>query len=124
MSGPHRSLRRRGLLWIPPALYAFAIFYVSSQSDPLPQVTAVVSDKLLHAIEYAGFAVLLCRAFRGEGLRWWPSVALAVLVASGYAATDEWHQRLVPGRESGLPDWTADTIGAAIGSGVYRLTFS
>ena len=44
------------------------IFYLSSQPDPLPELTAAVWDKALHFLEYAGLAVLLVRAFRGEGI--------------------------------------------------------
>lgn len=58
---------------------------------------------------------------RGEGMRWWPAIALAALLASAYAATDEWHQLFVPGRDSDVRDWLADTIGAAAGSGFYRV---
>ena len=113
------SARRRAILWIPPGLYAGLIFHASSESDPLPALTAAVSDKALHIIEYAGLAVLLCRALRGEQLRWRASVVLASMMASAYAASDECHQLLVHGRDSDILDWLADTIGAAIGSAVY-----
>lgn len=113
------SVRRHGVLWAPPVLYAALIFHFSSESNPLPGLTALVWDKALHTTEYAGFASLLCRALRGEGLRRWPAVALAVLLASAYAATDEWHQLFVSGRDSDVRDWLADTIGATAGSGIY-----
>ena len=44
------------------------IFYLSSEPEPLPELTAAVWDKALHFLEYAGLAVLLGRAFRGEGI--------------------------------------------------------
>jgi VanZ family protein len=115
-----RSLRR-WVLWGPVVLYALLIFYFSSQSNPLPGLTRVVWDKALHTTEYAGFALLLCRALRGEGLRWWRSVVLAVIFASVYAATDEWHQFFVPQRTMDVADWAADVVGAAAGSSLYRL---
>ena len=107
--------------WLPVALYAGVIFYLSSQSHPdddLPSfLFEEVSDKVLHAVEYAGLAALCYRAFRWAA---GPSVArqavvLAIVTASAYGMTDEVHQAFVPFRESGWEDWLADTIGAAIG---------
>ena len=43
---------RRLLLWGPPILYMAFIFHLSSESRPLPALTAHVWDKLLHTIEY------------------------------------------------------------------------
>jgi VanZ family protein len=115
-----RSVYRRALLWAPPVLYATLIFHFSSESNPLPALTSLVWDKALHTTEYAGLGLLLCRALRGEGVRWWASMVLALLIASAYAASDEWHQWFVPGRDADVLDWVADTIGAAIGSTLYR----
>jgi VanZ family protein len=115
------STLRRWVLWGPVVLYAVLIFHLSSESNPLPGLTSLVWDKALHTTEYAGFALLLCRALRGEGLRWWRSVALAVILASVYAATDEWHQLFVPQRSADVADWAADVVGAAAGSSLYRL---
>ena len=106
----------RAGLWLPPILYMLAIFYVSSQSNPAPAVTAIVWDKLLHTTEYAGLALLLCRALRGEGLRWAAALAVAIVLASAYGASDEVHQRFVPQRDSDVRDWAADTVGASIGA--------
>ncbi len=113
------SVYRRALLWVPPVLYAALIFKLSSESTPLPELTSWVWDKALHATEYAGLALLLCRAARGEGLGWAPSLALALVTASGYAGSDEWHQLRVLGRESDILDWVADTVGAAVGCVAY-----
>jgi VanZ family protein len=112
---------RRWVLWGPVVLYALLIFHFSSESNPLPGLTSLVWDKALHTTEYAGLALLICRALRGEGLRWWRSVTLAVILASVYAATDEWHQFFVPQRDADVADWAADLIGAAAGSSLYRL---
>jgi VanZ family protein len=113
--------RNRWILWGPPVIYAFFIFPFSAESNPLPALTSLVWDKALHVTEYAGFALLLCRALRGEGLRWWRSIALAVILASVYAATDEFHQLFVPQRSADVADWLADVIGATVGSSLYRL---
>ena len=85
----------RASLWLPPLAYMALIFHFSSQSNPLPVVTAHVWDKLLHTLEYAGLGALFGRALLGEGLGWAATFAVAVLLASGYGATDEYHQLFV-----------------------------
>jgi VanZ family protein len=96
------------------------IFGFSAQSNPLPEVTTHVWDKLLHASEYAGLAFLLARALRGEGAPWSVVLALAILVASAYGASDEVHQAFVPGRDSAIGDWLADSTGAFVGALILR----
>jgi VanZ family protein len=110
----------RSLLWVPPILYAALIFYVSAQSRPLPEITALVWDKLLHGTEYAVLGLLVCRALRGERIAWRLAIVLAAVLASAYGGSDEWHQRFVPGRESSVLDWIADTVGSVLGSVIYR----
>ena len=117
----HNSLPERLWLWVPPLVYMAAIFHFSSESNPLPEVTTRVSDTILHAIEYAGLAVLLCRALVGEGLGWLASVVLALAATSVYGASDEWHQAFVPLRSSDVHDWMADIIGGAAGVAIYSV---
>ena len=112
--------------WVPVALYAGMIFYLSSQSHPEEQLPSLVfeevSDKVLHAVEYAGLAGLCYRAFRWGVSGQVASHALlfAIVAASLYGITDEVHQLFVPFRESGWQDWLADTIGAIIGATSWR----
>ena len=112
--------------WVPVALYAGVIFYLSAQSHPEEQLPSFllkdVSDKVLHAVEYGILALLCYRAFRWAA---GPAVAqqavvLAIVTASVYGITDEVHQFFVPFRESSWLDWLADTIGAAIGAISWR----
>ncbi|MDP1767863.1 MAG: VanZ family protein [Nitrospirota bacterium] len=112
--------------WLPVALYAGLIFFLSSQSHPedtLPSfLFKEVSDKVLHAVEYGILAVLCYRAFRwaaGPALAR-QAVVLAIVTASVYGITDEVHQAFVPLRESSWQDWLADTIGAVIGVMSWR----
>jgi VanZ family protein len=95
------------------------VFHFSSESQPLPAVTAHVWDKLLHLIEYGGLAALVCRALLGEGLGWLAAVAGAIVAASLYGASDEWHQSFVPMRDADIHDWVADTLGGMAGAVVY-----
>jgi VanZ family protein len=116
-----QSLGRRLALWLPPMLYAAFIFHLSSESSPLPDLTEAVWDKALHATEYAGLALLLCRAWRGEGVAWTGAMLFGLAVASAYAATDEWHQSFVPLRDANVLDWFADSVGATAGVALLRL---
>jgi VanZ family protein len=112
--------------WVPVALYAGAIFYLSAQSHPEDQLPSFllkdVSDKVLHAVEYGILSLLCYRAFRWAA---GPAVArqaivLAIVTASVFGITDEVHQFFVPLRESSWQDWLADTIGAVIGAISWR----
>ncbi len=115
------SFQRRAWLWAPPLAYMLLIFHLSSESNPLPELTEHVWDKALHTIEYGGLGALLCRACIGEGL----SLALAGLCAlvatSLYGGSDEWHQLFTPGRSSDIHDWFADTTGGLLGIASYLL---
>ncbi|HSQ50318.1 MAG TPA: VanZ family protein [Nitrospiraceae bacterium] len=112
--------------WLPVALYGGAIFYLSSQSHPEKQLPSFlfedVSDKVLHAVEYAVLGGLCYRAFRWAtgSVVSRQAVVLAIITASVYGITDEAHQFFVPFRESSWQDWLADTIGAAIGALSWR----
>ena len=112
--------------WVPVALYAGVIFYLSAQSHPEDQLPSFllkdVSDKVLHAVEYGILSLLCYRAFRWAA---GPAVArqavvLAIVTTSVYGVTDEVHQAFVPLRESSWQDWLADTIGATIGAISWR----
>jgi len=72
--------------------------------------------KLGHAFGYALLAIAYLRGLGGK--RHW----LAWLMAVAYAATDEFHQSLVPGRGPSLWDvFLFDNLGALAGLGIQRL---
>lgn len=112
---------RSSVYWGPVAVYAGLIFYLSAQSHPEDQLPSFllkdVSDKVLHAVEYAGLGGLCYRAFRWSlsGGRSSRALLFAIVTASLYGVTDEVHQLFVPLREASWQDWLADTIGAVIG---------
>ena len=114
-----KSLLGRARLWVPPVLYMLLIFFLSSQSSPLPEITKRVWDKALHVIEYGTLAVLFCRALIGEGHGRLASLLLSVVLTSAYGASDEWHQSFVPHRTSDVYDWFADSIGGGAGIAAF-----
>ena len=83
--------------------------------------------KTAHVVEYLLFSVLLFRVIRGKGRGWqlrWAIMALAI--AAGYSAFDEFHQLFVPSRTASPWDALLDTFGAGAGQVVlwawYRIT--
>ena len=114
-----KSVLGRAWLWLPPVVYMLLIFFLSSESAPLPEVTTRVWDKALHAIEYGTLALLFCRAFNGEGYGRLAAMVLALVFTSAYGASDEWHQLFVPLRSSSIYDWFADSIGGMAGVAAF-----
>ncbi len=116
LAGTPRARWHRGFsLWGPAALYALAIFVASSLSAP-PSPPPHFTDKHVHLLTYAGFALVLVRALSGG--RWsgvTPATILsAAILTIGYAASDEWHQSFVPGRNADPRDLIADAAGAVM----------
>jgi VanZ family protein len=109
--------------WLPPLVYMAVIFAVSAQPNPFPEVTARVSDKILHFVEYGGLAGLYMRALTREGMGWRDAVLTAMVMTSLYGASDEYHQAFVPNRNPAISDWMADSIGALVGSFVGASVF-
>jgi VanZ family protein len=111
---PTESLRRKAL-WA--LLIAGLIFVASSRSTiaaPRSPFEFLRMDKIGHFAVYGLLGTLLCRMGTG-----WRGAAGAVLAASAYGASDEWHQSFVPGRSVEVTDWLADTLGAAVAVGLY-----
>ena len=78
--------------------------------------------KTAHVIEYAILSAAICLPLwirRLKGRRLW---FLVVLATAAYAASDEFHQRFVPGRSGELKDVLIDTFGAMLGASFFLLT--
>jgi len=109
--------------WFPVILYSGIIFCVSSVPDVTIPLSEVQFDKILHILVYLPFGFLMARGISSTG----PFVSgkklyiLVVLATFLYGISDEYHQSFVPGRNFGIFDVLADTIGGAIGGTVYLL---
>ncbi|MGD9906247.1 MAG: VanZ family protein [Vicinamibacterales bacterium] len=100
-------------LWGPVALYMAIIFALSAM--PEPPAPPGVDDKTQHFLAYAGLGLVTLRATAGgtlSGLGPGPAMA-AWAITTLYGASDEFHQRFVPGRSADLLDLRADALGAA-----------
>lgn len=105
------------LAWLPATVWMGSIFYLSSQSRPLESSPAYFTV-LGHLLEYAVLAFLLFWALLVSGLskgrgRVLAALAVSLVLAVLYAASDEYHQGYVPGRDASFVDWGVDLAGAA-----------
>lgn len=103
-----------------PILWAMLIYWLSSlpgneANKILPEFWN--SDKFAHMALYGVFGILIFRAGRLEWLngsyKVW--IAVSILIASLYGASDEFHQHFSPGRSCSVGDWVADSMGGAMG---------
>jgi VanZ family protein len=83
----------------------------------LPDLKISMEDKLLHAMAYFLFGMLLIRAFHYGGAKPLSKKLIVTVVLLGfiYGLSDEIHQYFVPGRSSEVLDWLADAIGIMFG---------
>lgn len=131
------SLRARNIAisWGLVLLWMLLIFFLSAQSvlggmDWQPILMAL--RKSGHIVEYSVLGLLLGRAlittWRARNPYdtptrpllahvWWVGVALATL----YAATDEFHQSLVPQRGAHISDILVDTLSATAALGLWYI---
>jgi VanZ family protein len=108
-------VKKRLALWGPVALWAGVLFFASSRSDTGP--IGRIPDWVTHGLVYLVLGVLLLRALSGGvGVpSSAPTALLAVLLATLYGVSDEWHQSFVPGRDSSAGDVAKDAVGASLG---------
>jgi VanZ family protein len=108
------STRNLLVYWMPVFVYAAGIFIQSSfpPAAALPDVPG--SDKLLHALAYAGLAMLVFRALTSTGWSSRPRLLFwgSLLGTAAYGILDELHQVFVPARSAEMLDATADAAGA------------
>jgi VanZ family protein len=106
---------RRLLHWLPAAVWAALIFGVSSLSA-LPEAPTGITDKHAHLGVYGVLGALLVWGLTAAAPRrtTWRTVVLAVVLATIYGVSDEWHQSFVPNRQVSGLDVAADAAGAAL----------
>jgi VanZ family protein len=104
--------------WLPVVIYAVLIFKISSIQGPDLPENLILSDYILHALEYLPFGFLVCRAIKNtkNNLPIRRIFVLSFLFATLYAATDEFHQLFIPGRFASALDLLCDSIGIIIGT--------
>lgn len=106
--------------WIPVLLVELLVLYLSSR--PNLHLTSVVPhlDKPAHFVEYAVVGGVLYRALRMTGAGRSFALGWTALLVAGLGGLDEWFQAHVPGRDSGVGDWSADLLGGLAGAWAAR----
>ena len=102
---------------VPAPAIALAIFILSAQSTlPMPPTPFFSPDKVAHFIAFGALAFALALWFPLASWKAHPfrTAFLVVLLTSLYGASDEAHQYFVPGRDTSVGDWVADTLGAIV----------
>jgi len=108
--------------WMPALLYCGFIFSLSNTS--FKAVKPSVDTNFFHPLEYAALGLFLCWAghlLLRSGRPW----KLALRVFAGgmvFALLDELHQSFIPRRTASFTDLLLDSIGLAVGIGVFFLT--
>ena len=99
------------------------LFILSHQpGDTLPLPAVVNLDKLLHLLAYTVLGLAFLFALPpGWRIRQPRAAAVAtVLFCLCYGLSDEFHQRFVPGRFSGVDDLVFDTLGGLLAVTIDR----
>jgi VanZ family protein len=96
----------------PPLALMGLIYFLSAQPDLNSGLGLVdeIGRKIVHMTEYGVLWWLWCRAL---GFRTRAAIIAAVITLA-YAATDEFHQTFVHGRNGSPIDWGIDAAGVAI----------
>lgn len=111
--------------WLPVLTYMSCITYISSLSSPeeqLPSFFIPLNDKVIHAVEYAILGLLCFRAFEkaGGSVGAMHAFSFAVLTATLFGLSDEFHQSFVPLRQTDPLDLLADILGATCGILIWQ----
>lgn len=93
-----------------------------------PEILVLYADsihtlirKAAHFIEYMILGCFTYQAVACDITKLWKAVGWSQLICSSYAATDEFHQRFVPGREGRVLDVVIDSAGAL--AGIFMAAF-
>jgi VanZ family protein len=134
--------------WLPVCIWAAVIFWMSTEAGSTRHTSRIIGPilrwfnpaitdetvrhvqtmvrKTAHVSEYALLAILLWRARRrptrdDPGPWGYREAIFAIVCAALFAATDEWHQTFVPGRQGDPLDALLDTAGATLGMLAVRV---
>ena len=105
-------------MWLPVIAYMAMLFWFSSLPT-LPTAPGQLSFYDVHVAAYCGLALLTAARSPPASCRrvtWRVVAGAAVMIATLYGVTDEYHQLFVPGRTFDVLDMAADAIGSIAGA--------
>ena len=113
MTGMLATQQRRA--WVAVGVWLLLqITLTSLPGSAFPPSPVAGLDRVAHFCLYFGMAFLVARAWLGGGRR--PALLPLLWIALlAYAALDELHQMLIPGRSAEVGDWIMDAAGSAMG---------
>lgn len=97
---------------------AYGVLITALSSIPgrsFPDIDMLSKDKLIHFVEYMIFALLIFWALRSKIRHSGYFLGLTIVIGVCYGGLDELYQMLIPGRDSSLYDWYADSAGTVAG---------
>jgi VanZ family protein len=109
------------VFWFPALLWGGLTFFLSM----IPRVgpsSETAEHKIGHIAVFATLAATVIWALdRGHALRLSRALVLAMLITAAYGASDEWHQKYVPGRSCEFSDVVLDTVAGAVALFAYYI---
>lgn len=103
--------------WLLTICYMSLIFILSSMPrppQPLPPYEHIAVVE--HMVEYAILCFLLSISLTDNPVINKKTLLFAVVIASLYGVSDEFHQLFVPGRVASIYDVFADCVGSVLGA--------
>jgi VanZ family protein len=111
------GLKRFLIYHLPAFMYAALIFYVSGlKSVSPPSFGFTWDDKIYHFGEFAllsFFIFIALKYYRNDFVSKYIHLT-AIAIACIFAVSDEIHQYFVPGRDSAIGDFVADSLGVIL----------
>jgi len=115
--------RKVWLVYVPLVVYWLILFFATSL--PVQKLPSVgISDKFAHFAAFFCLSILLNLTLiyqRKSQLLFNKAIIATIIICLVYAAIDELHQMLIPGRSAEVLDWVAD--GAGTLAGILTLYF-
>jgi VanZ family protein len=109
--------------WGPALILMVTIFMLSSTPSDEMVDFGVYDFLVKKGAHMAGYGLLALGILRGLGYQRQHHILIILLVVFLYAASDEFHQSFVPGRNASLLDVLIDTAGAVVALLLSRIEF-
>ncbi len=115
---------RKFVKWWLPVIVWMGVIFIGSSIGNIPHLGGKTTDSIVHraahVLEFAVLDALLLRAVNKEKPVTKRGMIITLFVVALYGASDEFHQRFTPGRNSEGLSVLFDAAGGAIGGWVYH----